>query len=78
MSSKKLPSIRPGGQAVDRLPQPFRMLDKLLSEIVAGALLQCVSREQAREWDAAIKIQQVCCRLLPAKAPCTQAIEPTS
>lgn len=41
-----LPPISDPAKAVDRLPQPFRMIDKLVAEIVEKALDMCLAKEK--------------------------------
>jgi hypothetical protein len=43
-----LPPIWDPAKAVDRLPQPYRMIDKLLAEIVEKALDTCLVKEKLK------------------------------
>lgn len=41
-----LPPIWDPAKAVDRLPQPFRMIDKIVAEVVEKALDICLAKEK--------------------------------
>jgi hypothetical protein len=46
-----LPPIWDPSSAVDKLPQPYRMIDKILAEIINKALTKCDELERQREYD---------------------------
>jgi len=54
-----LPAIALPSRADDRLPQPFRMLDKLLAELVERACALGAERERALQLEAARRIDKV-------------------
>lgn len=47
-------------KAVDRLPQPYRMVDKLLAEIIEAALEICVAKDKQKKVKIATHIDTVC------------------
>jgi hypothetical protein len=43
-----LPPIWDPAKAADRLPQPFRMIDKILGEVIETALEICVAKDRQK------------------------------
>ncbi len=72
-----LPPIWDPYKSVDRLPQPFRMIDKILAEIVEKALDTCLAKDKQKRVVQAthIDVVSVCatrapCLLSPSSWPC--------
>lgn len=55
-----LPPIWDPSAAIDKLPQPFRLVDKLVAEIVERALKVVVKNDLHRKKVEAAKIDLVC------------------
>ena len=47
------PPVFDPARGVDRLPQPYRMIDKLVSEIVERALEECALKDKQKKQDRA-------------------------
>jgi hypothetical protein len=45
-----LPPIWDPAKAADKLPQPFRMIDKIVSEIIELAIDEIVRKDVHRKW----------------------------
>jgi hypothetical protein len=43
-----LPPLYDPARGVDKLPQPYRMVDKLISEIVEKALAECAVKDKQK------------------------------
>ena len=47
------PPVFDPARAVDRLPQPYRMIDKLVAEIVERALEECALKDKQKRQERA-------------------------
>jgi hypothetical protein len=54
-----LPPLFDPARAIDRLPQPFRMIDKLLAEIVEVSLDLCLAKDKQKRVVKATHIDTV-------------------
>lgn len=58
-----LPPLYDPSRSRDKLPQPYRMIDKLVAEIVEKALTECVKKDELKKKEKASNIGMVRCRL---------------
>jgi hypothetical protein len=59
MGPAGLPPIWDPSRAVDKLPQPYRMIDKLVADIIGRALAEISVKAEQRRLARAIKIDTV-------------------
>lgn len=57
-----LPPLYDPSRSRDKLPQPYRMIDKLVAEIVEKALTECVKKDELKKKEKASNIGMVRCR----------------
>lgn len=62
----RMPPLWDPAKAVDKLPQPYRMIDKILSEIIESSLEICVAKDKQKKVKIAMHIDTVS----PSMHPC--------